>query len=216
MVEYLGWIAVLLYVIAGLQRMPRITISISLVANLLFIIKYYLQAHYSPFTLMLCNTICALLIMSLHEKYRIYLGVLSFSITASFVFMNFASYFDFLIVFAAACVIWAQINLESYIKYKIGVLMSQFLWIIFSSTISDHAMIATCLFISASNIFSLLVNMDKDIEEGKLILSPTMAPYLTKIINVAKVAHQTINNVKTQFNILAQKHEETGSQEVKS
>lgn len=205
MIEYLGWIGVTLFVIGGLQRSARVTMAFAMVGNALFIIKYFMQGHYSPFTLMLCNTTCALLILYMAEKYRLYLGAFSFVVTAGFIVTNFTSYFELMIVIAAFCIVWAQVNLDSYIKYKLGVLASQFLWIVYSSTINDYAMITTCLFILASNSYSLLVNMDKDIEDGKLVLAPSTAPYLVRVINVAKVTHKTIESVKLQFNHLSKK-----------
>jgi len=201
----LGWAAVILFIIGGLKKKPSTTIMFCMAGNLLFIAKYYLQGHYSPFSIMLCNTICALLIIVVAEKFRVYLGGISFIISAGFIISHYSSLYDLLTVAAAFCIVWSQVNLNSYIKYKIGVMASQFLWIVFSLSIFDYAMISTCLFIMASNAYSLLVNLDKDIADGKFVITPSTAPYLTRVINVAKVTQSSIETIRQQFNIISNK-----------
>lgn len=161
-IVYLGWIATCLYFISGFYKSPKITVTICVIGNLLFITKYYLTGDMSPSVSMCCMTTAALFTLYSPAHFRKYIAPAAFLSSSYLILMSFSNTIDLLIILANACIAVSQFRIDSYVIYKTMVMGSQFLWIAFSLSIGDYAMITSCLSIVVANAYSLHTNLLKD------------------------------------------------------
>ena len=63
----------------------------------------------------------------------------------------FQHYLDIMLIAAAWSIAYARLNMDNKILYKVGTLMSQALWFIYSMMFADYAMVITTSLIFFSN-----------------------------------------------------------------
>lgn len=163
MIIVLGVLANLFFVVGGFFREPKTSMICAIFGNMTYTAYYFLLELHSPIFSVLISTLAFVMIVKVQCKRTIRLVAgLSAGLISVLILMNLSSGFDFLLIAAAIAIACSQINKDNYIFYKSFVLISQALWITFCLNFSDYAMLCTCLFISATNIYSLIFNLKKD------------------------------------------------------
>jgi hypothetical protein len=159
---YLGWVALLLFITGGLFREPRKSMYVAICGNLLFFTSYLLSSSYAPAINLGCTTACVLAMLVIDKKHLQKCMFISMAIATAGILTTFSSSYDFLIIAAGCIIAFSNYNRDNYIIYKLAVMGSQFLWIIYTVQFGDYPMLATCLMIIFSNTISLTHNLHKD------------------------------------------------------
>lgn len=159
---YLGWIALSMFIVGGLFRSPRTTILFAITGNLLFLTSYILSSSITPAINIGCATSCALTMLLIDKKHLQKCMYLSMSIATIGILATYSSTYDFLIIIAGCLIAFANSRRDNYIHYKLAVMGSQFLWIIYTLQFADYPMLVTSLMTVCSNTYSLARNLHKD------------------------------------------------------
>lgn len=162
-VLFLGMFANLFYILAGFFRAPTTSMLCAVMGGLVYIIYYYCIGLYPPIVNVGATLMAYVLILNMQERKRILAVSFIYCVVVTFLIgIHFASAYDALLILAAWLIAFSQTQKDNYIFYKLGVMGSQCMWIMYCLHFNDLAMLCTASFILLSNSYSLFINMRKD------------------------------------------------------
>lgn len=162
MIDYLGWIALLLFMVGGLYKQPRTTMLFAIAGNFCFALSYFLTEKYVPAASIGGNVIYAIIVRQIdarHLKTCLYIYAV---FCTTMISIHIAQPIDVLILLAGWAMAFANYNRDNYINYKSGILLSQAMWITYTLYFADYPMLICSSMIVMANGYSLLRNAYKD------------------------------------------------------
>lgn len=172
MEEYIGWIAVIFFIIGGLFRCPKTVISIYTSGSVLYIFKYLSMGLYTPAISMTCTVLCNIGFLKVNKQYLVHCLFTALIVSSCLILFNFESQLELLILIAGWLVAYANFNRDNYINHKLATIMSQCLWAIYTINYNDYPMLCICVAIALTNSYSLIINLYKD----NRFVVPVIAP----------------------------------------
>lgn len=159
---HLGWIAVLLFALGGMFRFPVYSITVYTLGNFVYIFHYVSIDLMNPAISMACATCCTLLMLIAPKKHLNHCVALTLIVLTVSILENYSSAVDSCILLAGWAIVFANYNRTQYIPHKLGTIVSQLLWCIYTVYYSDYPMLIACSCIAVTNLYSLLFNLHKD------------------------------------------------------
>lgn len=159
----LGLLANACFIFGGFFKQPRNAMICALIGNLVYILYYVTINLYTPLISLCVGALSGYIILNLScPKHIAKIACFAAFISSALILMNSTFLEDGLLLCAAWCICYAQMNKSNYVVYKLSVSLSQILWIIYCLTVFDYAMLTTCIFILTTNTISLIYYKLKD------------------------------------------------------
>ncbi|MEC9292483.1 MAG: YgjV family protein [Pseudomonadota bacterium] len=154
-IQYLGWAALVIYLIAPLCRIPRNTMKITTIGECFNILLYTLSMQWVGALSITLNTIRAVCAIYASDKVLRYAMIASLSLVwgATLYYLKFP--YDILIAFAATSIAFSQKNRDNFYAYRSFVILSQILWIMHSYLTGMHTMMVTCAIMAAVHLVTV-------------------------------------------------------------
>lgn len=156
--ELLGWAGTLLFLIGGFFKSPKHTMATYFTADILYVVMYLSAALYVPAISMgiVClRTLGALFLSDETNKRSVYALT---ALTVVILMVTMTHIMDVLIILASLSIAASQLYRDHLVKFRLSLLGSQVLWIIHSLYFDVPSMLVTCLLVSGSCIYSLIVH----------------------------------------------------------
>lgn len=158
--EFLGWIANLLFFSGGLFKDPRKTMANYLIADILYIGQYMLMGLHNAAFSMTVTCLRCLFSIFLPAKANLYSVIILTCISSGFILYNFDTVADILILLGGLSIGLACLNQDHFLNYRLFTSLSQILWIMHSLMFGVYSMIFCCSIILATNIWAILKYSD--------------------------------------------------------